>query len=359
MAYNYGGVQVFTDTQRYPNNPYGDSACSMPLGPMDQPNSATYYVNNKQLFTGPDATVSGANVTSTGGTVTICADYGQPWTGNDSPSSVSQAPSVGMGVFDTDHGTFLGNVQTVTSANAFTLDRSPGNVSGIDLAVSAYGGCGIADYFGGGPGVTSGTPAALYWDNCIWGGRGVTVSGNTFTTQANNVRGCTTFFVGNTDNLCGFQTAEANAPGISPFFAYWGNYETYVAHATGGIGNVWSSNTYTWVRNGGTTAWRFNAGSFANIVPQSTWTGTDGQDAGSTFTTLSSPHCFGLSLKPQLLPGCTGGKKPGGKRDPASRGVCLGIPLSPHRTAARPGGTPPPWIPRQKIPAVTATAGRR
>ena len=90
--------------------------------------------------------------------------------------------------------------------------------------------------------------------------------------------------------------------------AFWTNYASLVQHASGGIGNVWSGNTYTWVRNsGGTSGWRFNAGNFANMVSQATWQGTDGQDAGSTFTTLTSPHCFGLTLKPQLrawLPRC-------------------------------------------------------
>ena len=163
----------------------------MPLGALDLVNSSTYYQQSKELFTNSsgDVTVSGANVTSTGGTSTICNDYGLPWTGDDSPNSVVTAPTAGMAVFDVNHGTFLGNVATVPSRPLFTLDRSPGNVSGIYIVVAAYGGCGVADYYQGGPGVTSGTPAALYWDNCIWGNRGTTISGNTFTIQANNVAG--------------------------------------------------------------------------------------------------------------------------------------------------------------------------
>src|SRR5262249_6252151 len=35
---NFGGVMVYTDTNRYPGNIDADSACSVPLGSLDQPN---------------------------------------------------------------------------------------------------------------------------------------------------------------------------------------------------------------------------------------------------------------------------------------------------------------------------------
>ena len=299
FSYSYGGVQLSTDTGRYPGNINGDSACSMPLGALDLQNSSTYYIQNKELVTlNADASVSGSTVTSSGGTTTLCTDYGGSWTGDDSPNSVAMTPSPGMAVFDTDHGTFLGNVATASSPNSFTLTGSPGNVTGVHLALSAYGGCGIADYYQGGPGIASGTPSANYWDNCIWGNRGITISGNTFIIQSNVILGCTTPIIDNTDNLCGFQSAEAFLPGISSFFSFWSNYSSLVHLASGGIGNVWSSNTYVWIRKTGNTSnWRFNAGNFANQVPLSTWQGTDGQDAGSTFTTTTLPNCFSGSLK--------------------------------------------------------------
>ena len=55
-----------------------------------------------------------------------------------------------MAVYDQTSGHYLGNIATVTSANSFTLIGLPGNESGASLMVSAYGGCGPADYYGGG-----------------------------------------------------------------------------------------------------------------------------------------------------------------------------------------------------------------
>lgn len=331
FSYTYGGVQLSTDTGRYPGNLDNDSPCSIPLGALDQQNSSTYYPQTNTLFTGSDATISGANVTSTGGTTTICS-------GVDNPNYAAGTATAGMKVFNQNTGAFLGTVlaSPAPTHTTFTLNNSPGNVTGAQLVMSPTGGCGVADYYQGGPGVTSGTPAALYWDNCIWGNRGTTVSGNTFTMQANNVLGCTAPLIDATDNLCGFQSAEAFNPGIPSFMLFWSNYTSLVQLASGGLGNVWSGNTYTWVRtSGGTSNWRFNAGNFANQVSLATWQGTDGQDAGSTFTTLTAPHCFGLTLKPQSHAGC-----PGAPVLPPKHPKCRGGSVSPFPPPVCPGATP-------------------
>ena len=270
---NFGGVGVYTDTNRYPGNIDQDSACSAPL---DGANS-TYYLQTKVLTTHGDTTVSGPSVSSAGGTVTLCANYGDPSSPDNSNGSSVQAPSVGMGVYDLNGGTFLGNIASVSSANSFTLDRSPGNESGASLIVSAYGGCGPADYYGGGLGKASGSPSADYWDNCLWASKNVTVSGNTFSTDADTVTGCTT------SNMCGYMMAVAFNAGVPALMQYWDSYKDHIADASGGVGNVWSGNTYTWT-GGGPGSWQFQAGAQGNTVTWTQWRASPyGQDANSNF----------------------------------------------------------------------------
>jgi len=309
LSYNYGGVEAYTDTNRFPGNLNADSACGPSLGTFNQNNSATYYEQTKLLYTpAADVTISGSSVTSTVGTYTICGNYGAPISG--SGTQTLQQPEPGQGVYNLNTGAFLGNVNTVTSANAFTLDNSPGNVTGAQLAISSYGGCGLADYYGGAPGVQTGNPAALYWDNCNWGSRNITVSGNTFTTQQNTITGCAV-----PANQCNFQLAIAFLPGTTILMRYWQSYALsgYVAKASGGIGNVWSGNTYIQIGPGG---WQFQAGNQGNTVTTATWQGgTYGQDAGSTYTGVPVPSCFTakLSHPPPLTPwsGCPPGSHPG------------------------------------------------
>lgn len=279
LANNFGGVQVYTDTNRYPGNINNDSACSTALGPLNQNNNATYKAQTKVLATTSDTAISGASVTSTAGTKTLCTNYGVATGAQGQQASVVTAPDTGMGVFDQSTGNFLGNVATVTSAQAFTLDRSPGAAytAGDPLLLSAYGGCGPADYFGGALGTTSGTPAANYWDHCIWGSRNVTVTGNTFSIDAGAVTGCTT------GNLCGYQQAVAFNAGVPALLQYWDSYPALIAKASAGLGNVWSGNTYMWA-GGGPGAWQFEAGSQGTTVTRTAWQAAPyNQDAGSTF----------------------------------------------------------------------------
>ncbi len=272
---NFGGVKVYTDTNRFPGNIDNDSACSVPLGVLDQPNSAMYYLQSKVLTTGADATFTDSSVTSSGGTATICAGYGTQ--ADLGPGTSVRAPAKGMAVYDQNSGSFLGTVVSVTSAHAFTLSRSPGNKKGVMLLLSAYGGCGPADYYGAGPGVTSGRPQADYWDNCIWGSRNVTVKGNVFSIDASTVRGCEI-----AKSLCGYMENAAFNAGVPRLLQFWDSYQDYIAKVSGGLGDVWSDNTYRW--SGGPGGWQFWADAQGNHVTRAQWqAGPYGQDAGSIF----------------------------------------------------------------------------
>lgn len=281
---NFGGIYVYTDTDRYPMNIDGDSACGFPLAPLQESASSLYYLQYKAMQTASsDAKISGSSVTSAAGTTAICDQYG-----NDASNTVT-APSVGMAVFDMNSGHYLGNIASVTSAHAFTLNDSPGNETGARLMVSAYGGCGPADYYGGGPGKKTGQPAAEYWDNCIWGARNITVSGNTFSLDASAVADCTA------NNLCGFMSNIAFNAGVPLLMQFFDAYSDLTAKASGGLGDVWLNNTYIW-SGGGPGEWQFEAGQQGNQVTRAEWTSAPySQDAGSTFTTHQP-----LRLPPRL-----------------------------------------------------------
>jgi parallel beta-helix repeat protein len=281
LVNNFGGVLVYTDTNRYPGNVDDDSACSVPLGSMNQSNNTTYYQQTKELQTAAsDAVISGSSVTSPAGTIAFCDDYGDTRAnegGGGGQSNVAQAPSVGMAVFDMNSGKLLGNVARVTSAHAFTLSRSPGNESRAKLLLSAYGGCGPADYYGSSLGTRSGKPAAHYWDNCIWGSRNIIISGNTFSAKANVITGCTA------KNMCGYMMSMAFNAGVPKLMQFFDAYPDLIANASDGLGNVWSDNTYSWTGNG-PRRWQFMAGDQGNQVTQEQWTSAPySQDRGSVF----------------------------------------------------------------------------
>lgn len=285
---SFGGIYVYTDTNRFPDDLANDSACSTPLGSLDQNNNSTYYqnvnflvTNPTNLYSGGDATISGSTVTSAAGTYTECSGYGQNTGGEDQAQQFTrQAPSVGMAVYNVNTGAYLGDVASVTSATRFTLNDSRGKASRVTLLVSQYGGCAPADYVGGGPGVASGKPSAHYWDHCIWGARNITVSHNTLGMDASKVTGCT-----NSANLCGYIVAMAYRAGAPTLSQYWQTgYVNGIALANGArsLGNIWSGNSYHWT-GGGSGGWTFMAGDQGTVISRSTWQAADGQDAGSTF----------------------------------------------------------------------------
>jgi parallel beta-helix repeat protein len=274
---NFGGVGIYTDTDRYPDNLDRDSACGAPLGPLAQRDSTTYYQQNEVLQTASsDATISGTRVTSAAGTTELCDDFGSTSAADANDTNASHAPVTGMAVYDMNSGAFLGTVASVANARSFTLDRSPGNETRARLLLSAYGGCGPADYYRGGPGVKTGNPPAYYWDNCVWGSRNVTVSGNIFSINATTVANCTAV------NDCAFQQAIAFNAGVPKLMQFFDDFTNVIAKAVNGLGNVWSDNTYYW-SGGGPGQWQFEAGSQGNQVSLSDWRSIYGQDAGSTF----------------------------------------------------------------------------
>lgn len=273
---NFGGVKVYTDTDRYPGNVDNDSTCTLPLGVLDRSGSKLYYQQSKVLTTGADADIAGTAVTTSSGTDSICADYGG--IADDGPGSVLKTPSVGMAVFNLNTGKFLGNVTAATSPHAFTISDSAGTQTGLQLLLSAYGGCGPADYYGGARGVASGSPRADYWDNCLWASRNVIVKGNTFSINAAAVTGCEV-----PRNLCGVSYEAAFDPGIPQLMRFWSSYETYIAKAKGGLGDVWSKNVYEWPTDTA-LGWRFWAGQQGVQVSRARWQGAPyDQDAGSVF----------------------------------------------------------------------------
>ena len=277
---NFGGVSVYTDTNRFPGNIDDDSACSVPLGALNNSASATYYQQSRELMTGADARVSGTSVSTGGGTRTLCSDYGASQRSEGSggqQADSTQAPAPGMAVFNLNTGALVGIVASVRSAHAFTLRSPAGGASGASLLLSAFGGCGPADYYKGGHGVKSGRPAAYYWDNCVWGSRNVVVSGNTFEMQAFRVTGCTT------GNMCGFMQTMAFNAGVPDLMQYFQSYPDLIARGSGGLGNVWQHNSYTWSGSGADGTWHFMAGLQGTQVQYSQWKSAPyGQDAGST-----------------------------------------------------------------------------
>jgi hypothetical protein len=286
---NFGGVMVYTDTDRYPDNTDQDSTCSIPLGALGQANSPLYYSQTTFLDTASDATIPSGSpgkvvaITSVAGTQKLCSNYGQRSSNNASNITSPQAPAVGMAVFNAGTGSLVGIVTSVSSSTSFKVSLKTNNTvtqTGAQLVLSDYGGCGPADYYGGGPGIATGKPSADYWDNCVWGARNITVSKNTFTMQANVVTGCTMA------SLCGYIGNVAFNAGVPKLMQFFNAYATLTAKANGGIGNVWSDNTYTWTNAdaGAPASWQFMAGSQGNTITRTQWRSTPyDQDAGSTF----------------------------------------------------------------------------
>ena len=56
---DFGGVMVYTDTNRYPGNIDQDSACSVPLGALSEKQPALLPSKGKVLVTNGDASISG------------------------------------------------------------------------------------------------------------------------------------------------------------------------------------------------------------------------------------------------------------------------------------------------------------
>jgi hypothetical protein len=179
-------------------------------------------------------------------------------------------------------------VTSCASAISCTLASTPTGTLPSDayVVLSTPGGCGLYDLYGAtGPGQT-GSPAADYWSNCIWGAFNTQVTGNTETLDSSTVY-CPTNNEG-----CGINGVMYSAPGLNTL---WEMYEgsslsddIQEASGAGSLGNVWSGNTYQFSGSGGYGGWIFVAGDQSSYFATSTVSGTQsawlgfGQDAGST-----------------------------------------------------------------------------
>ena len=124
--------------------------------------------------------------------------------------------------------------------------------------------------------MTTGSPAAAYWDHCIWGSRNIDISKNYFSTDASKVTNCTTA------NGCGFMQITGFNAGISQINSIWTTIPTLMKTASGGLNIIWSDNSYHWQGPGG---WHFHAGFQGGPdSDQAAWLSA-GQDSGSSFGT--------------------------------------------------------------------------
>ena len=272
MQNNWSGVDLYTDDSRFSGGPY---QCNAPL----QDTNSTYYQQWNQASVGDGVTNGTTTITSSGGFTQLF----QPSGNYCSPTGPSITPGAGWYVYDSAGKIPAGDtISSCSSANSCTLTKAvTGSTTGDYIVASEAGGCGYADLIGSSEGNTSGSPAADYWDNCLWGTRNVTVSGNTFSMASASVTGCTAAaYCGNIEIINSGAGFPANI-----FDIYDGNggyFENNAPNAQSPLNNVFSNNTYTWTGSAGPGAWQFVTVGSGNYVSHNTWINTYHQDNGST-----------------------------------------------------------------------------
>ena len=103
------------------------------------------------------------------------------------------------------------------------------------------------------------------------------VSHNNFTMNTAKIRGCTT------KNLCGYMGLLAFNAGVPTLMQFFHAYPALVARANGGLGNVWSANSYTWNGTGALGTYGFWAGNQGTALTWQQWRDAPyGQDAGQS-----------------------------------------------------------------------------
>ena len=277
---NFGGINIYSDTSRFPSVTTRNGTCDEPLGTLHQPNNATYYMQYKELLTGPDTSISGKSVSSKQSAQSICTGYDSATPGSDTSYTYTpETPLKGMYVYDQSTGKEVGTVASAASPNKFTLAAPPPSGSytaGDPLLLQKGGGCGFPDFADAtGPGQVTGSPAAEYWDHCLWGSRNITISGNLFSINASQISRCTNA------NGCGWMQQTVFNPGVVNLDRPWFSMVSRIESAAGGLGIVWSDNRYLWQGVGG---WSFHIGiqGTAADISQATWL-SEGQDSDSTF----------------------------------------------------------------------------
>jgi hypothetical protein len=170
-------------------------------------------------------------------------------------------------------------------------------------------GCGVHNLNGAQPAPAAQNAGAPdYYDNCAWWAQNITVADNQFSFNPSNITPVGTSSTPCTDPpsngeaYCGkngimSSGAEQYLAGgtlLNPYYATPGGSPGYLVidrlvnckgpwtYTNCQPDNVWfSNNTYT---HSGSMPWGFMLGILATNVSQGTWTGTDGQDPGSTFS---------------------------------------------------------------------------
>jgi hypothetical protein len=233
-----------------------------------------------ELLTESDTSISGTSVSSVGGTQTICTGYDSATPGSDiTYTYIPKTPVAGMYVYDQSTGKEVGTLASAASPNSFTLAAPPPGGSyatGDRLLLQQGGGCGFPDFADATrPGQVTGSPAAPYWDHCLWGSRNITVSGNYFSINAAQVSRCTNA------NGCGWMQQTVFNPGVATLDRLWFGMINDIKSATGGLNIVWSGNAYHWEGTGG---WSFHSGlqGTADDITRAAWL-SEGQDSSSTF----------------------------------------------------------------------------
>jgi hypothetical protein len=172
---------------------------------------------------------------------------------------------------------------TLTAPATATVSNGSYPGGPAELEAGPPGGCGLYDLTGAGPGKVTGSPAEPYFANCNWDVQGVTISGNTFATDANptgsykagQVTDCTAALG------CGYMVNYANTGACTngcEFSPYAGQADADFVKSPAS-GNKWSDNTYAWT--GTSAGWSFELGGTGQVFTSGQWCAA-GQDTSSS-----------------------------------------------------------------------------
>lgn len=251
------------------------------------PITGTLYVDSVTGFPSSgslsvDTTTGVAHLTYTGTQVSPPAFTGVQGSGttlHNDYDAVREPTSTNLYAYGAGIPTVNGEGDPVTcsSPTSCTLSVPATATATGTIDIVSSGGCGLYDLYGSRPGAATGSPTADYWDNCSWGSRNVSVSNNVFDLDTSNDPLCTAA------NMCGAIATMAFANGTpGNWWDFYGdNYPAVIAKATGGLGDVWSDNTYQFSGSGGYGSWQIYAGDQGTAATPGTWQTTDGQDVGS------------------------------------------------------------------------------
>ncbi len=259
---NYGGILQYNDDSRFATTTegWGGAECDQPL----QGWSSTYYANYNQEHD-TDATVSGTTLTpGDGGFGTGYCPDGSTASNTPGVNPFSLCSICHWYAFWDGMSGGPYRVTGCSSASSCTLATVPSGrlPSGTEVWLSTPGGCGLYDLYGTASPGTSGSPPAAYWSNCIWGSFNTQVSGNVESLDSSVVY-CP---IGNYG--CGVNGIIDFPAGIATVWQFYedgnarGSLRRDIAQGSGrySLGNLWSSNIYSFTGSGGYGGWYFAGG---------------------------------------------------------------------------------------------------